>query len=139
MPVSAANPSPFSHPLPCMVEQANPSPLTRNYAGGLRSSEGVFGCRKRAARTVDFRTQDADENFALRYVSLQCNPVSCSVTAPGNTPIAPCGTASFCFPGALQNKFENSGNKRRTNFFRPAPNKALLMGWSAANHSGGAV
>jgi hypothetical protein len=44
-------------------------------------------------------------------VSLQCNPVSCSVTASGNTPIAPRGTASFCFPGALQNKFENSGKK----------------------------
>lgn len=44
----------------------------------------------------------------------------------GNTPIAPCGTASFCFPGALQNKFENSGRERRSNFFRPAPKKALL-------------
>ena len=61
-----------------------------------------------------------------------CLPVpflTCSVTASGNTPIAPCGTASFCFPGALQNKFENSGKERRSNFFRPAPNKALLGSW----------
>lgn len=57
------------------------------------------------------------------------NPVSCSVTATGNTPIAPCGSASLCFPGALQNKFENSGEERRSNFFRPAPKKALLGAW----------
>src|ERR1700679_1113157 len=62
-------------------------------------------------------------------MSPHVNPVSCSVTATGTTPIAPCGTASFCFPGALQNKFENSGKERRSNFFRPAPNKALLGTW----------
>ena len=56
-------------------------------------------------------------------------PASRSVTASGNTAIAPCGTASFCFPGALQNKLENSGKERRSNFFRPAPNKALLGSW----------
>jgi single-strand DNA-binding protein len=62
-------------------------------------------------------------------VSPHYNPVSCSVTASGNTPIAPCGTASFCFPGALQNKFENDGKEHRSNFFRPAPKKALLGTW----------
>jgi hypothetical protein len=49
------------------------------------------------------------ESYGSAVCLPQCHPVSCSVTAPGNTPIAPCGTASFCFPGALHNKFENSG------------------------------
>jgi hypothetical protein len=42
---------------------------------------------------------------------------------------APCGTASFCFLGTSQNKFESRGKKHRTNFFRAHTKKALLGTW----------
>ena len=82
MSVHAANPAGFSHLSPCLVEQANKSLSTRNYGGELRPSCGGHGCSNRTAIVVNFRSQCADENFALarvcRYVS-----VFCSVTASG--------------------------------------------------------
>jgi hypothetical protein len=78
----AANPARFSDLSLCIVEQANNSLSTRNYGGQLRISY-VGPCRSnRIAIVVTFRSQSADENFALecvcRYVS-----VFCSVTASG--------------------------------------------------------
>jgi hypothetical protein len=69
-------------------------------------------------------------------VSIECQfsrifPVLPSVTRFGAYP-APCGTASFCFPGASQNKFVNRGKHRRTNFFRVPPRKHSLALGSGA-------
>jgi single-strand DNA-binding protein len=58
-------------------------------------------------------------------------PVLPSVTRFGAYP-APCGTASFCFPGSSQNKFVNRGKERRTNFFRVPPRKHSLALGSGA-------
>jgi hypothetical protein len=69
-------------------------------------------------------------------VSIECQfsrifPVLPSVTRFGAYP-APCGTASFCFPGASQNKFVNRGKHGRTNFFRVPPRKHSLALGSGA-------
>ena len=78
----AANPAGFSCLSSCPVESANKSLSTRNCGGELRPSYGGHAGSNRAAIAVNFRSQCADENFALacvcRYVS-----VFCSVTASG--------------------------------------------------------
>jgi hypothetical protein len=78
----AANPAGFSQLSSCPVEPANKSLSTRNFGGELRPSYGG-PCRSNStAVAVNFRSQCADDNFALgrvcRYVS-----VFCSVTASG--------------------------------------------------------
>ena len=69
----AANPASFSHQSPCPVESPTKSLSTRNYGGQLRPSYGGHARSNRAAITATFRSQYADENFALervyRYVS----------------------------------------------------------------------
>src|SRR5271169_5494533 len=78
----AANPASFSYLSSCPVESANKGLSTRNYGGELRPSYGGHARSNRAAIVATFRSQCADENFALacvcRYVS-----VFCSVTASG--------------------------------------------------------
>src|SRR5580700_7422677 len=78
----AANPASFSDLSLCLAEQANKSLSTRNFGGELRPSCGGHASSNRIAIAVNFRSQCADENFALacvcRYVS-----VFCSVTASG--------------------------------------------------------
>src|ERR1700722_9519945 len=78
----AAKPASFSHLSPRPVEQANKSLSTRNYGDELRPSYGGLCRSNRTAISVNFRSQCADDNFALgrvcRYVS-----VFCSVTASG--------------------------------------------------------
>ena len=69
MPAFAANPATFLHLLPCMVEQANQSPSTRNNGGDLRSPYGVSGRSKKAAIRVDASSQGAVGNFAPVGVS----------------------------------------------------------------------
>ena len=69
----AANPAGFSHLSSCLVEPANKSLSTRNGGGELRPSYGGPSRSNRTAIAVNFRSQCADENFALervcRYVS----------------------------------------------------------------------
>src|SRR6202049_1083166 len=78
----AANPAGFSDLSLCLAEQANKSLSTRNIGGELRPSCGGHASSNRIPIAVNFRSQCADENFALacvcRYVS-----VFCSVTASG--------------------------------------------------------
>jgi hypothetical protein len=78
----APNPAGFSDLSPRPVEQANKSLSTRNFGGELRPSYGGHASSNRIAIAVNFRSQCADDNFALarvcRYVS-----VFCSVTASG--------------------------------------------------------
>src|SRR5580704_4647498 len=82
MSYNAANPADFSDLSLCFAEQANKSLSTRNIGGELRASCGGHASSNRFAIAVNFRSQCADENFALacvcRYVS-----VFCSVTASG--------------------------------------------------------
>ena len=69
----AANPAGFSHLSSCPVESANKSFSTRNRGGELRPSYSGYAGSNLAAIALNFRSQCADENFALacvcRYVS----------------------------------------------------------------------
>ena len=85
----AANPADFSYLSPCLVDQASKSLSTCNDGRDLRPSHGGHAGSNHIAIAVNFRSQCADENFAVervRYVS-----VFCSVTASG----------PFRYPAAL--------------------------------------
>ena len=78
----AANPTGFSYLSMCPVESANKSLSTRNHGGELRPSYGGPYRSNRTAIVVNFRSQCADENFALERVC-RYGSVFCSVTASG--------------------------------------------------------
>ena len=122
----AANPASFSHLSSCPVQSANKTLSTRNYGGELRPSYGGPCRSNRTAIAVNFCSQCADDNFALerafRYVSrLLLGHSFGAFPAPGGTR----SSASHCAPlrglGSSQNKFENHGKKRLSNFFGPLP------------------
>ena len=130
----AANPADFPHLSPRLVERANKSLSTRNGGGGLRPSYGGHAGSNRTAIAVNFRSQCADENFALervcRYVSrLLLGHSFGAFPAPGGTR----SSASHCAPlrglGSSQNKFANHGKERRANFFRAPPRKQTFGTW----------
>ena len=130
----AANPAGFPHLSPCPVTQTNKSLSTRNDGGELHPSYGGHSRSNLAAIAVDFRSQCADENFALERV---CRYVSRLLLGHsfGAFP-APSGarsSASHCAPlrglGSSQNKFENHGKERRSNFFRAPPRKQTFGTW----------
>ena len=130
----AANPASFSHLSSCPVESANKSLSTRNYGGELRPSYGGHARSNRAAIAANFRSQYADDNFALervcRYVSrLLLGHSFGAFPAPGGTR----SSASHCAPlrglGSSQNKFENHGKERLSNFFRAPPRKQTFGTW----------
>ena len=130
----AANPAGFSHLSSCPVESANKSLSTCNYGGKLRPSYGGPSRSNRTAIAVNFRSQCADENFALGGV---CRHVSRLLLGHsfGAFP-APSGTrssASHCAPlrglGSSQNKLENHGKERLSNFFRAPPRKQTFGTW----------
>src|SRR5712671_199980 len=130
----AANPARFSYLSSCPVESANKSLSTRNRGGELRPSYGGHARSNRAAIAVNFRSQCADENFALarvcRYVSrLFLGHSFGAFPAPGGTR----SSASHCAPlrglGSSQNKFANHGKVRRANFFRAPPRKQTFGTW----------
>ena len=130
----AANPAGFSHLSSCPVESANKSVSTRNYSGELRPSYGGHASSNRIAIAVNFRSQCADENFALacvcRYVSrLLLGHSFGAFPAPGGTR----SSASDCAPlrglGSSQNKFENLVKERLSNFFRAPPRKQTFGTW----------
>jgi hypothetical protein len=130
----AANPAGFSYLSSCPVESANKSLSTRNYGGELRPSY-VGTCRSnRAAIAVNFRSQCADENFALgrvcRYVSrLLLGHSFGAFPAPGGTRSSASHSAPLRGLGSSQNKFENHGKERRSNFFRAPPRKQTFGTW----------
>jgi len=78
----AANPASFSYLSSCLLEQANKSLSTRDCGGESRTSYAGHASSNRTAIAVNYRSQCADENFALERV---CRYVSrlCSVTASG--------------------------------------------------------
>ena len=130
----AANPASFSHLSSCPVQSANKSLSTRNYGDELRPSCGGYASSNLAALAVNFRSQCADDNFALervcRYVSrLLLGHSFGAFPAPGGTR----SSASRCAPlrglGSSQNKFENHGKERLSNFFRAPPRKQTFGTW----------
>ena len=122
----ATNPASFSYLSSCAVESANKSLSTRNYGGELRPSYDGTCPSNRTAIAVNFGSQCADDNLALervcRYVSrLFLGHSFGAFPAPGGTRSSASHFAPLRGLGSSQNKFENHGKERLSNFFRPPP------------------
>jgi len=130
----AVNPAGFSHLSSCLVEQANQSLSTCNYGGELRRSYGGPSRSIRTAIAVNFRSQCADDNFALervcRYVSrLLLSHSFGPFPAPGGTRSSASHFAPLWGLGSSQNKFANRGKERLSNLFRAPPRKQTFGTW----------
>ena len=130
----AANPASFSYLSSCAVESANKSLSTCNYGGKLRPSYGGRSRSNRTAIAVNFRSQCADDNFALervcRYVSrLLLGHSFGAFPAPGGTRSSASHSAPLRGLGSSQNKFVNHGKERLSNFFRAPPRKQTFGTW----------
>ena len=130
----AANPAGFSNLSLCIAEQANKSLSTRNCGGELRPSYGGHASSNRTAIAVNFRSQCADDNFDLervcRYVSRLLPGHSFGAfPAPGGTRSSASHSAPLWGLGSSQDKFENHGKERLSNFFRAPPRKQTFGTW----------
>ena len=130
----AANPAGFSYLSSCAVESANKSRSTCNYGDELRPSCGGLCRSNRTAIGVNFRSQCADDNFAVervcRYVSRHLLGHSFGAfPAPGGTRSSASHFAPLRGLGSSQNKFENHGKERLSNFFRAPPRKQTFGTW----------
>ena len=122
----AANPAGFSDLSLCLVEQANKNVSTRNYGGELRPSFAGHASANRTAVAVNFRSQCADENFALggvyRHVSRLLLGHSFGVyPAPGGARSSASHFAPLRGLASSRNKFENHGKERSQTSFGPLP------------------
>src|SRR5580698_3654248 len=122
----AVNPAGFSYLSSCPVESANKSLSTRNDGGDLPPSYRGPCRSKRTAIAANFRSQCADENFALervcRYVSrLLLGHSFGAFPAPGGTRSSASHSAPLRGLGSSQNKFENYGKERPQTSFGPLP------------------
>jgi hypothetical protein len=91
----ADNPAGNPHLFPPLGESANGSLTTRNYGGELRRSCTGYACSKQTAIVLNFRSQCADENFALaRVCRLRVPPLFGHRVGAFH---APCGSSLFCF------------------------------------------
>jgi hypothetical protein len=130
----AANPASFSYLSSCPVESANKSLSMRNCGGEWRPSYGGTCPSNRTAIAVNFRSQCADEHFALarvcRYVPrLLLGHSFGAFPAPGGTRSSASHYAPLRGLGSSQNKFENTGKERLSNFFRAPPRKQTFGTW----------
>ena len=130
----AANPASFSDLSSCPVESANKRLSTHNHGGELRPSYGRHASSNRTAIAVNFRSQCADENFDLericRYVSrLLLGHSFGAFPAPGGTRSSASHSAPLWGLGSSQDKFENHGKERLSNFFRAPPRKQTFGTW----------
>src|SRR6202166_5180761 len=130
----AANPASFSHLSSCPVQSANKSLSTRNYGDELRPSCGGYASSNLAALAVNFRSQCADDNFALervcRYVSrLLLGHSFGAFPAPGGTRSSASHFAPLRGLGSSQNKFEKHGKERPQTSFGPLPRKQTFGTW----------
>jgi|SRR5580698_6242868 hypothetical protein len=113
----AVNPAGFSYLSSCPVESANKSLSTRNDGGDLPPSYRGPCRSKRTAIAANFRSQCADENFALervcRYVSrLLLGHSFGAFPAPGGTRSSASHSAPLRGLGSSHNKFANHGKRR---------------------------
>jgi hypothetical protein len=130
----SANPAGLPHVSPGVLEQANQGLPTGNDAGGLCLSYGGRACSNLATVAATFRSQWADDNFALERV---CRDVSRlllghsfgTFPAPGGTRSSASHSTPLRGLGSPQNKFENHGKERRANFFRAPPRKQTFGTW----------
>lgn len=134
MSFNAANPARFSDLSLYLAEQASKSLSTRNFGGKLRPSYGGHASSNRTAIAVNFRSQCADDNFALervcRYVSrLLLGHSFGAFPAPGGARSSASHSAPLRGLGSSQNKFENHGKERLSNFFRAPPRKQTFGTW----------
>jgi hypothetical protein len=130
----AANPAGLPRVSRCMAERSNKSLATCNGGGGHRPFCGGHACSNRTAIAVNFRSQSANENFALepvcRYVSrLLLGHSFGAFPAPGGTRSSASHSAPLWGLGSCRNKFENSGKGHRANFFRAPPRKQTFGAW----------
>jgi hypothetical protein len=121
----AANPANFHHLSPRRVEQANKSLSTGNYGGELRPSSGGHVGSSRTAIAANFRSQFADENFALECLPL-CTPSFARSPLRGFSDAR--RHSVFCFalraPSGsrfLPKQVCKPGKRRRANFSRALP------------------
>jgi len=124
----AANPASFSYLSSCLLEPANKSLSTRNCGGESRTSYAGHASSNRTAIALNYRSQCADENFALervcRYVSRLLLSHSFGASpAPGGTRSSASHSAPLRGLGSSQNNFANHGKVRLANFFRAPPRK----------------
>ena len=139
MSLLAANPAGLSSLSPCLVERANVGLPTRNDGGEWHPSYGGHARSNSTAITWDFRSQCADDNFALERI---CRVVSRlmlghrfgAFPAPGGARSSASHSAPLRGLGSSQNKFANRGKKRRANFFRAPPRKQTF-GLGSRAHS----
>jgi hypothetical protein len=139
----AHNPADLPHLSPRPVEQANTSLQMSNGGGELRPSYDGRCHSNRTAIMVNFRSQCADEKFALdrvcRYVSrLLLGHSFGAFPPPGGTRSSASRSAPLRGLGSSQNKFRNHGKKRRANFFRAPPRKQTFGLGSRAHSLGSA-
>jgi hypothetical protein len=130
----ASNPASFCFLSSCAVEWANESLSTRNHGGELHPCYRRLCSSDRAPIVVNFRSQCADENFALervcRYVSrLLLGHSFGAFSSPGGTRSSASRFAPLRGPGSSQNKFENHGKRTPSNFFWAPPGKQTFGTW----------
>jgi hypothetical protein len=103
MSLRAANPTDLSHPIQCLVDQANHHLQTRNGCGEPRSCREVISDGRDLAVVVGFCRRDADAGFVLERVSCYVSRL-CSGTASGlfMRPAATRSSASAAPPYGLR-------------------------------------
>ena len=130
----ATNPASFSYLSSCAVESANKSLSTRNYGGELHPSYCGHARANRPAIVATLRSRYADENFALERVCRHASRLLLghsfgAFPAPGGTRSSASHFAPLRGLGSSQNKFENHGTERLSNFFRAPPRKQTFGTW----------
>ena len=133
-----ANPASFSYLLSCAVESANKSLSTHNYGERFAALLTAEHAPRIALQfEVNFRSQCADDNFALACV---CRYVSRLFARSQLRGLSGARRHSvFCFAfraplwglGSSQNKFGEPRQRERlySNFFRAPPRKQTFGTW----------
>jgi hypothetical protein len=122
----ATNPTSFSYLSSCPVESANKSLSTHNFTSELRPSYDGHARSNRIAIGVNFRSQCADDNFALacvcRYLSrLLLGHSFGSFPAPGGTRSSASHCALLRSLGSSQNKLRTTAKYASQTSFGPLP------------------
>jgi hypothetical protein len=130
----AANPASFSHPVLVSRGVGEQEPFDAQLRWRIAPFLRRTCLSNRAAIAANLRSQYADDNFALervcRYVSrLLLGHSFGAFPAPGGTRSSASHSAPLRGFGSSQNKFENHGKERLSNFFRAPPRKQTFGTW----------